>query len=87
MRTTPIRAIREKCLDCCAGNKTEVRLCPSASCSLHPYRLGHNPNIQRKRLQRTKTGADDGTGATIPVQGKEGKYPLTDAIFGTMKDN
>lgn len=87
MRTTPIRAIREKCLDCCAGNKTEVRLCPSASCSLHPYRLGHNPNIQRKRLQRIETGADGGTGATMHAQGENGKYPLTDAGFGTTNDN
>ena len=87
MRTTPIRAIREKCLDCCAGNKTEVRLCPSASCSLHPYRLGHNPNIQRKRLQRRETGVDDEIGVTIPLLGEKGKYPLADAVFGTQSAN
>ena len=81
MRTTPIRAIREKCLDCCAGNKTEVRLCPSASCSLHPFRMGHNPNIQRKHLQRTKTGADGGTGATMLAQEENGEYPLADAVL------
>ena len=25
---TPMKAIRAKCLDCCAGSQAEVRLCP-----------------------------------------------------------
>lgn len=40
---TPIRAIRQKCLDCCCWQKQEVKLCPSKDCPLHPYRLGHRP--------------------------------------------
>lgn len=40
---TPLKAIRAKCLDCCCGNKAEVRNCTIVNCSLYPYRLGHRP--------------------------------------------
>ena len=40
---TPIKSIRAKCLDCCCGQKQEVKLCMSKDCPLHPYRLGHRP--------------------------------------------
>lgn len=42
--TTPLKAIRAKCLDCMCDQPMEVRLCPSESCPLWPYRMGHNPN-------------------------------------------
>ena len=41
---TPLKAIREKCLDCCGGSAHEVKICQVTRCSLHPFRLGHNPN-------------------------------------------
>jgi len=41
--TTPIKAIRQKCLDCCCEQPKEVRLCPVKDCSLWPYRMGHRP--------------------------------------------
>lgn len=40
---TPIRAIRAKCIDCCAGQKLEVRLCRAVKCPLYEYRMGHRP--------------------------------------------
>lgn len=40
-RLTRAKAIREKCIDCMCGNKTEVRRCVSRDCALFPYRLGH----------------------------------------------
>lgn len=40
---TPIKAIRAHCIDCCCGNKVEVRLCHLEKCHLHPYRMGHRP--------------------------------------------
>lgn len=40
---TPMKAIRAKCLDCCCGSPSEVRLCPSEKCPLYPYRSGHRP--------------------------------------------
>ena len=40
---TPIKAIRAKCIDCCCGQRNEVRLCPSTDCPLHEYRMGKRP--------------------------------------------
>ena len=35
--------IRAKCLDCCAGDKSEVAKCTAVACALWPYRLGEDP--------------------------------------------
>jgi hypothetical protein len=43
-RRSPLRSIREKCIDCCAGNKAEVARFEIQSCALWPFRMGHNPN-------------------------------------------
>ena len=40
---TPIKSIREKCLDCSCGSPKEVRLCPVIKCALYPYRFGRRP--------------------------------------------
>ena len=41
--TNPVKAIREKCIDCCAGQPNEVKLCPITDCPLYAFRLGKNP--------------------------------------------
>lgn len=41
--TSPIKAIRAKCLDCCCDSSNEVKLCPAEGCPLHPFRFGKNP--------------------------------------------
>lgn len=41
--TSPIRAIRLKCLDCTCGSLKEVENCPIEKCALHPFRFGRNP--------------------------------------------
>lgn len=41
---TPLRAIREKCLDCCVGQPAEVARCHIEKCPLWTFRDGHNPN-------------------------------------------
>lgn len=38
-----LRAIREKCLDCCVGASSEVARCTVRNCALFPYRFGTNP--------------------------------------------
>mgnify|MGYP000417960840 CR=1 FL=1 len=38
--STPLKAVRSKCRDCCAGSRKEVRLCPVTHCALWPYRFG-----------------------------------------------
>lgn len=42
-KTTPLRAIRAKCLDCCCWQPKEVRLCTSVECPLWLYRMGKRP--------------------------------------------
>lgn len=46
--TTPMRAIRLKCLDCCCGSFAEVRQCTATKCPLHPYRYGKRPSVPSK---------------------------------------
>ena len=40
---TPLKAIKLKCLDCCMGQRNEVKLCPVTDCPLYPFRRGHKP--------------------------------------------
>ncbi len=37
------KALRARCLDCCAGSANEVRLCTAVSCPAWPFRLGSSP--------------------------------------------
>ena len=46
----PLKAIREKCLDCCCGNSAEVRKCVAVECALWPFRMGTNPFRKRREL-------------------------------------
>ena len=39
----PLKAVRNKCLDCCCESADEVRLCPVEDCSLWPFRMGVYP--------------------------------------------
>lgn len=44
---TPLQAIRQKCLDCCCGQSSEVKNCTVSGCSLYPFRLGRKPKVER----------------------------------------
>jgi hypothetical protein len=46
----PLKAIREKCLDCCCANGAEVRKCVATDCALWPFRLGTNPFRKTREL-------------------------------------
>jgi len=37
---TPMRALRLRCLDCCAWSQKEVRECRCKDCPCWPYRMG-----------------------------------------------
>lgn len=39
----PRDAIRAKCVDCCAGQLTEIRKCVAFACALWPHRMGEFP--------------------------------------------
>jgi hypothetical protein len=48
----PLKAIREKCLDCCCENAAEVRKCIAVDCPLWPFRMGTNPFRKKRELSR-----------------------------------
>ena len=41
---TPIKAIRQKCLDCTCDQYEEIRKCTVINCALYPYRMGRRPD-------------------------------------------
>jgi hypothetical protein len=38
-----LAAIRQNCIECCAGAVAEVRRCRMIACPMWPYRMGTNP--------------------------------------------
>jgi len=54
---TPLKAIKRHSLDCAGGSKSTVRNCKHVTCSLHPFRLGTNPNRKMSPQQREKAAA------------------------------
>lgn len=52
-----LKIIREKCLDCCVQQYSEVQLCQCTSCPLWPYRMGKNPFHGRKMTDEQKQAA------------------------------
>ena len=55
------KALRARCLDCCAGSANEVRLCTAVSCPAWPFRLGSSPwrppASEAQREARQQAGA------------------------------
>lgn len=49
-KKNPVKAIREKCLDCSCGSTAEVKECTVEQCPLFPYRLGKNPFRQKREM-------------------------------------
>ena len=41
---TPLKAIRQNCLDCSNRSAKEIKLCPIKDCPLYQFRFGKNPN-------------------------------------------
>jgi hypothetical protein len=40
---SPLKALRLRCLDCCADQPSEVRRCTAVACPSWPFRMGSNP--------------------------------------------
>lgn len=49
-KTSQVKAIRQKCLECGEGSANEVKLCPVEHCPLYPFRFGKNPYRQKREL-------------------------------------
>lgn len=52
--TSPIKAIRAKCLECSNYSSPEVRECTITECALYPFRLGKNPYLKRNLTEEQK---------------------------------
>jgi hypothetical protein len=39
---SPLKALRARCIDCCADQPSEVRLCTAVACPSWPFRTGKN---------------------------------------------
>lgn len=64
----PMRAIREKCLDCSCQQPIEVKECPVTTCALHPFRMGVNPYRTKRVLSpevRAKAAASLAKGRAL----------------------
>lgn len=53
---SPLKALRARCRDCCAGSAHEVRLCTSAACPSWLFRMGHNPWRAEPSPERRERG-------------------------------
>lgn len=53
-KITPMKAIRLKCLECCAGQRLEVRECVLKTCPLYGYRTGHRPKGEQFTTEQDK---------------------------------
>jgi hypothetical protein len=81
---SPLRSIREKCIDCCGGNKAEVARCQIQACALWPFRMGRNPNRggcwgnarlslrYETSLKRTPPKKDTPAGTVFIITSREG---------------
>lgn len=56
-KTSPLKAVRQKCLECSCGNQAEVRQCVIERCPLYPFRFGKNPFRQKRELSEEARAA------------------------------
>lgn len=57
--TSPLKAIKIHCLECCGYQYAEVRNCPCTSCFLYPFRNGKNPFRTHNLTEEQKIQARD----------------------------
>ena len=67
-KSTPLKAIRAKCLDCSCGSYKCVRWCPVTDCSLWPFRFGMRPVTARKRYGDDLLDPDKMPDHTVPLE-------------------
>jgi hypothetical protein len=48
---TPKQALKYRCLDCCGGEKSEIKNCNAKSCSFHAYRKNYKGKISVKLIR------------------------------------
>ena len=55
--TSPLKAIRQNCIECCGGSKHEVKLCTIITCPLYDFRFGKNPYNKRTLSEEQREAA------------------------------
>ena len=58
MEKSPLKAIRAKCLDCCCGQASEVKNCPSKRCPLWEYRFGKSGRTRSMTDEQKQAAAE-----------------------------
>jgi len=51
---SPLKAIRARCIDCCAFQVREVRLCECTECPSWYYRMGTNPHRKKRAPSKAR---------------------------------
>ena len=59
MAKNPVKAIRELCLECCCGNRAEVKSCLATRCPHYAFRFGKNHYIKRDLTDEQKSAMRD----------------------------
>lgn len=54
-RLTAVKAIKQKCLQCCGFQCDEVEKCEKQTCALFLFRFGTRPRIKRNYTEEQKT--------------------------------
>ena len=72
----PLKAIRERCLDCCCSQPREVHKCVAVDCPSWPFRMGVNPFRKKQQLseeQRQRRTAQLRAGAEAKLTPRTSK--------------
>lgn len=48
-----LKAIAAKCMDCCCGEKSEVKLCTAVKCPIYEFRLG-KAEVSEENVVKTR---------------------------------
>lgn len=70
--TSPLKAIKAKCLDCCCGQYVEVKNCTCKDCPLWDFRLGKNPHRSRTVTEEQRERMRE-RAKKLAAEGKLGK--------------
>jgi hypothetical protein len=78
---SPLKALRARCIDCCADQPSEVRLCTAVTCPSWPFRMGANPwrkeasDAQREARRKAGARLARGVRKSISVIGADATPP------------
>lgn len=75
-----LSAIRQNCIDCCAGSPAEVRRCGMVACPMWPYRMGANPFAERTMTDEQRAAATARLHAARQHARSAGNSPIAQAI-------